>query len=154
MHLLADTGILLRLLNRSDTLHSTVRESVRLARRNGATPVTALQNLAEFWNVCTRPSTARGGLGLSPVETERRLHIVERVFTLLPDSPATYVVWRQLLLSHGVMGVQTHDARLVALMMVHGIDRILTLNPADFARYSAISPITPDEVVGASPRLP
>jgi len=27
---------------------------------------------AEFWVVCTRPATARGGYGLSPAKTERK----------------------------------------------------------------------------------
>ncbi len=31
-----------------------------------------LQNIAEFWNVCTRPAD-KNGLGLSPQETEERL---------------------------------------------------------------------------------
>jgi hypothetical protein len=39
--------------------------------------------------------------------------------------------------------VQVHDARLVALMQVHGITHILTLNGADFARYPGIVPIDP-----------
>jgi hypothetical protein len=41
--------------------------------------VMATQNLAEFWNVCTRPATARGGLGLSIAETDRRLSVLEPV---------------------------------------------------------------------------
>ena len=39
--------------------------------------------------------------------------------------------------------MQVHDARLVALMQVHGITHILTLNRADFARYPGIVPIDP-----------
>jgi hypothetical protein len=46
---------------------------------------------------------------------------------LLPDSAAAYFEWKQLLVTHGVMGVQVHDARLVALMKVHGISHVLTL---------------------------
>jgi hypothetical protein len=32
------------------------------------------------------------------------------------------------------MGVQVHDARLVAAMKVHGVTRILTINIRDFSR--------------------
>jgi hypothetical protein len=41
------------------------------------------------------------------------------------ESPGTYAV----------SGVQVHDARLVAVMKVHGVAHILTLNAADFRRY-------------------
>jgi predicted nucleic acid-binding protein len=34
-----------------------------------------------------------------------------------------------------VLGTKVHDARLVAAMNVHGIERILTFNTGDFARY-------------------
>lgn len=43
-----------------------------------------------------------------------------------------------------------HDARLVAMMRVAGITDILTLNIGDFARYSAITAVTPTDVLAAS----
>ena len=76
--------------------------------------VIGAENAAEFWNVCTRPVAARGGLGLTVAETDRRLRIIERLFPLIPESAAVYHAWRGLLVAHGVQGVQVHDARLVA----------------------------------------
>jgi hypothetical protein len=32
-------------------------------------------------------------------------------------------------------GQQVHDANLVATMLVHGIGTVVTMNPADFARF-------------------
>ena len=40
-----------------------------------------------------------------------------------------------LVITHRVLGTQVYDARLVAAMLAHGIDRILTSNVADFSRY-------------------
>jgi predicted nucleic acid-binding protein len=37
-----------------------------------------------------------------------------------------------------VSGKNAHDARLVAAMVVHGIDSILTFNAQDFVRYREI----------------
>jgi predicted nucleic acid-binding protein len=108
---------------------------------------TSPQNAAEFWNVCTRPASARGGLGLSIAETERRLRIIERLFPVLVDHPAAYAHWRTLIVAHGVMGVQAHDARLVAFMIAHGLTHLFTLNAPDFARYPAIVAIRPADVV-------
>jgi hypothetical protein len=57
------------------------------------------------------------------------------------------IQWRELVVARGVMGVQVHDARLVALMQIHGIKNILTLNCADFSRYSDLIVATPDQVI-------
>ncbi len=147
MLVLVDSGILLRLLEPSDPRHAAIRGAVRALRNRGDTLVTAAQNAAEFWNVRTRPAAARGGFGLSIANAERRLRVIERLFRVIPDSPAAYQVWRGLLVSHAVKGVQVHDARLVALMRVNGIAHILTLNAVDFARYPGIVPIAPTSLL-------
>jgi predicted nucleic acid-binding protein len=142
MRILADTGILLRLLERTDPQHALIRQAVRALRTRGDALVTWPQNVAEFWNVSTRPATARGGFGLTVQEADRRVLIVERVCPVLPDSPSAFGLWRQLVVQHAVMGVQVHDARLVAWMQAHGLTHVLTLNAADFARYG-ITVLTP-----------
>ncbi len=40
---------------------------------------------------------------------------------LAGDSVAVYEHWRQLVRDYRVKGVQVHDARLVAAMLVHGV---------------------------------
>jgi predicted nucleic acid-binding protein len=143
MLVLVDSGILLRLLEPSDPQHAAIRGAVRALRSRGDTLVTAAQNAAEFWNVCTRPAAARGGFGLSIADADRRLRVIERLFHVLPDSPAAYQAWRRLLIPHAVKGVQVHDTRLVGLMQANGITHVLTLNGSDFARYPGIVPIAP-----------
>jgi predicted nucleic acid-binding protein len=103
------------------------------------------QNFVEFWNVATRP-TERNGFGLAPANADRLLRLVERLFPLLPDSPAVYPEWRRLVVACGVSGVQAHDARIVAAMIVHGVTHILTLNTTDFVRYVTIGIVAVDPV--------
>jgi predicted nucleic acid-binding protein len=91
---------------------------------------------AEFWNVSTRPATARGGFGLTVAEAGRRLALIEKMVEFVTESPASYTEWRRPVVSHGMSGVQVHDARLVAVMRVERIDTLLTLNARDVARYS------------------
>ena len=143
MDVLIDTGILLRLLHRADPKNGPIRETLRELKKAGDVPVATTQNIAEFWNVCTRPASARGGLGLSNMETAKRLRTIERLVRILPDSPATYSIWKNLVVSLSVSGVQVHDARLVAAMKVHGVTHILTLNGADFLRYPGITVLEP-----------
>jgi predicted nucleic acid-binding protein len=146
MLILVDSGVLLRLMERADPQHGTIRTAVRALVARGDELVTATQNVAEFWNMCTRPASARGGLGLAIAETDRRLKVLERLFQPLADLPTTYPIWRQLVVTHSVQGKQVHDARIVALMHAHAISHILTLNGADFTRYSRITPIEPSSL--------
>jgi predicted nucleic acid-binding protein len=65
---------------------------------------------------------------------------------LLADSLAVHEEWRKLLVTHGISGVQVHDARLVAAMRIHGVQRILTFNDKDFTRYSNIQAVHPRNI--------
>lgn len=132
---LVDTNVLLRFADRTHSLHPTLRAAVRKLRTGGHRLRATPQNFVEFWNVATRP-TEKNGFGLAPTKADQLLRLVERLFPLLPDSPAVYPEWRRLVVSFGVSGVQVHDARIVAAMRVHGVTHILTFNTADFVRYS------------------
>jgi hypothetical protein len=70
------------------------------------------QNIAEFWNVATRPAAANG-LGFSHEEAFQEVAGLE---SLLPDIPAIYPVWKRLVHAERVQGVKVYDARLVAVM--------------------------------------
>jgi predicted nucleic acid-binding protein len=144
MDLLADTGILLRLLEPADPHHADCDRAVRAIHARGDRIVVAPQNIAEFWNVCTRPASARGGYGLDVAETNRRLTILEAVFAVLFEPPAVYRIWRTLIVTHAVQGKQVHDARLVAMMNAHGLTHVVTLNAVDFSRYPGIVAIEPN----------
>lgn len=143
---LVDTNILLRIAHRSDERYTLVRSCVNKLKKKGDLLQTTMQNFAEFWNVSTRP-VDKNGLGLTLMETDDLLQDLESTFPLLPDLPAVYAVWREVVVNYGVSGVQVHDARLVATMLVHGVTHILTFNTSDFARYSprgivAVDPTT------------
>lgn len=78
----------------------------------------------------TRP-VARNGLGLNAAEADREVRAIENGMILLPDNEAIYREWRRVIVQHGVLGVQVHDARWAASMMVHGVTKILTFNVTD-----------------------
>jgi predicted nucleic acid-binding protein len=150
MAYLFDTNVFLRLANTADPAHALARNALTALRRRHEILCFTPQVLVEFWSVCTRPASARGGFGLSPVAAERRVRVIERYFRLLPESVATYHEWRQLVVRHAVSGVQVYDARLVASMHVYGITHLLTFNAQDFIRYSHITVLEPQHVAQTS----
>jgi predicted nucleic acid-binding protein len=131
---LVDTNVLLRQFEPEHAHHRSAVDSVTRLLLSGEPVHVTAQNIAEFWAAATR-SPAQNGLGLAVAVVAAALDQIERVFALLPDEPAIYAVWKRLVTTHGVIGNQVYDARLVAVMRVHGVDRILTFNAADFARY-------------------
>src|SRR5262249_18263347 len=142
---LVDTNVLLRHVQRSDPQHQVIRVALRTLRQHGEQLRFTPQNLVEFWCVCTRPTTANG-FGLTVAETDRRARVIERLLTLLPDSPARHAQWRRLVVAHAVSGVQVYDARLVAAIRVHGVTNILTLNVDDFTRYPGLTVVHPQDI--------
>ena len=84
----------------------------------------------------TRPID-KNGLGFDAATARREVDLIEQLLRILPDTPEMYGEWKRLVITHGVLGVKVHDARLVASMNVHGIRTILTFNPADFARFES-----------------
>ena len=73
MAYLFDSNIFLRLAERNSPQRQTVLDAVRKLRSRNEIIHYTPQVLAEFWNVCTRPFSARSGLGLSIGETERKV---------------------------------------------------------------------------------
>jgi len=87
---LVDTNILLRLVRRNHTEYPLVRVTrLTILRRRGAGLYYTLQNMAEFWNACTRPRE-RNGFGLSIAEAAEGARELEEILTLLPESAAVY----------------------------------------------------------------
>lgn len=147
---LVDTNILLRLSQRGDPRHQVIDTALHELEKQRANLYFSMQNMAELWNVCTRP-VARNGYGLSTAETSRHAAAIEHSMRFLPDDDRVYSIWRQLVVAHNVRGVQVHDARLVAIMLAHGVTHLLTMNQSDFARYANIQAIHPSQLQIFSP---
>jgi predicted nucleic acid-binding protein len=139
---LVDTNVLIFSVQRGHPWHDESVEAIEALLAAEEPVCVLLQNMAEFWNVCTRPAD-KNGLGLTPEQTKQRMNELDGILTILHDTPAVYGKWRKLIFQHHVKGVQAHDARIAAAMQVHGVTRILTYNPRDFMRFESITPIQP-----------
>lgn len=145
MAVLVDTGILLRSFVRTEPSYVAIRRSLRDLRGTGEELVTTVQNIAEFSNVSTRPTTARGGYGYPVPKIDLRIRFIERLCRRLYENEQSYEIWRRLVARHGIVGVSVHDARLVSIMLANQVTQILTLNDRDFRRFE------PDGIVILSP---
>jgi len=84
---------------------------------------------------------------MSPAEALQEVSNIEKSLTLLPDVPAIYSAWKQIVAAHQVRGVKVYDARLAAIMSVYAVESLLTFNPADFERFASVRAIQPSSLV-------
>ena len=112
---LIDSNILLRIARRDDPDHTIVDAALSRLAMTGAVLYYTHQNIAEFWNVATRPAD-RNGFGLTAADADQQVRTIEKGMALLADNEATYHEWRRLVVAHSVSGVKVHDARPAAAM--------------------------------------
>ena len=149
MAYLLDSGVLLRLIDSKDSEHSLVEDAVDGLILRQDTLLMATQNVAELWNVATRP-VANNGLGLPPLEVQSLYEeMIAPVCGVVGESEESHINFLRLLAQYSVVGKQVHDARLVAVMLAWQLENILTLNDRDFRRYEAegIKIATPAQLV-------
>ena len=146
MKILLDTNILIRSTQPTDPNYQAAVDAVTNLHALGNELCLVPQNLYEFWVVSTRP-VAQNGRGKSTDEVAVEFAFFESRFTIPPDDPAVFAEWKKLVVAYKVIGKPSHDARLVAAMLVHGVTHILTFNDQDFRRYAGITTLTPGSVL-------
>lgn len=125
---LLDSNILLRISKKDDPQHSAIGHALHSLVQRQVQLCYTSQTLAEFWNASTRPLD-KNGFGLSVAEADRLARVIERDFEFLPESREVH-----------------DDARLAAIMYVHGVGQLLTINVRDFRRFDGLRIIHPTEL--------
>lgn len=98
--------------------------------------------LVEAWVVATRP-VEHNGLGW-PTEAATALVAAARSrFVLLIDDEETAEHWQRIVVDGVIRGKRAHDARIVASMRTHEIQRSLTFNTKDFEGIGGIVILDP-----------
>jgi len=88
--------------------------------------------------VAIRPP-AQDGLGPDIAAAASAVAEIEPTFGLLfSDGAMVYRHWKRLIVEQQVSGRRVFDARLVAVMLAHGVGRVLTFNGADFAGLGVV----------------
>lgn len=145
MLILVDSNILVFTVDYAAQEHLQTTEAVSKLRQRGDTLLIIPQNIYEFWSVATRPKTARG-LGLTTTKAQLELSRLKLLFRFLPDTSTIYAEWEKLVVQHSVSGKNSHDARIAAAMIAHGVTHLLTFNGTDFKRFAGITTIEPKNV--------
>lgn len=145
---LADTNLLLRLADPASPQHSIATEALARLFRQGHEVFLTPQNFIEFWAVATRPVEANG-FGWSRDRTSHEVAELQKRFPLLADSPEVFAHWLALVKQLPVTGKRVHDARLVAVLEVHGVENLITFNLGDFAGFPALSLVDPRSLAAA-----
>ena len=150
---LFDTNIWLRLVQPASPQHTLAVEALAVLLVRGDTVALTAQNLIEFWSVASRP-VAANGLGWSIAVVDQEVERLLAQAALLEDTPAIFPHWRTLVTTYGISGRRVHDARLVAVMLAHGITHLLTFNDDDFRSFREIVVVTPSTLVNSARPTP
>ncbi|HUO09755.1 MAG TPA: type II toxin-antitoxin system VapC family toxin [Phycisphaerae bacterium] len=145
--ILVDTNVLLRIADPISSDCKPARASIKTLRHRGVELVIARQTIYEFWAVATRPAgkppLGSNGLGMSANSADQWLSYALRAVKVLPDPADLPNRWRTIVRSFNVLGIKSHDARLVAVMQAYNITQLLTFNTADFKRFHFITTLDP-----------
>ena len=100
----------------------------------GATLYASGQIMREYLPVATRPAD-KNGLGLQQADALANVRMLRARTSLLAEDNRVADRLLDLLDQIPCGGKQLHDANVVATMLVHGIDSLVTINIADFTRF-------------------
>lgn len=136
-----DSNILVYAAVESSVFNQRSVDALSVLWSRGVRLCISRQVLREFASVLTRP-----GLFDPPFNTSTACTAVQDLindFDLLEDGPQTTESWLQLLARFDVQGKQVHDANIIATMLSHKVECLLTHNAADFARYGSLVRLLP-----------
>ncbi len=137
-----DSNILLRLVHPESPEHATCQRGVRELAELGAELVIAAQVAVEFWVVATRPADVNG-MAWQPSLARTKLDQILARVRVLPEPPAAFSSWLELVTSKSVLGKRAHDARIASTLSANGVRHLLTLNVPDFNNFPDLTPLHP-----------
>lgn len=129
-----DTNVVLRVLFRQFPESEACLAAVQAQWENDIDLWISRQVIRELLVQMMHPRTLQSPLSGHQVQAQ-----MQTILTLFRVADETRLTTEQLLAlvkAYPVGGKQIHDANIVATMLVHDIDRLLTLNTADFQRYA------------------
>jgi predicted nucleic acid-binding protein len=125
----------------STSQHGAAERALQRLQRSGARLWVSRQVLREYLAVVTRPQGQSPALPMHEAVTDVRRFV--SLFALAEDGPGTTDRLLDLLQRFPSAGRQVHDANIVATMLSHGLQRLLTFNTTDFVRFASVIDLEP-----------
>ena len=113
----------------------------------GTTLYASGQIMREYLAVATRPAD-KHGLGLKQADAVANAGMFRARTSLLAEDHRVADRLLDLMNEIPFGGGQVHDANVVATMLVHGIDSLITINLADFTRFEHHITLIPLNSIG------
>lgn len=147
---LLDTNVLLAATDEGRPAHPYALAVIDRWPAAGTVLYTSGQILREYLAVSTRPA-AQNGLGLAQEDAVANVRQLQSRLRFLTEDEKVSQRLLGLLEQAKCGGKQIHDANLVATVLVHGIDTIVTMNVDDFMRFGdqvgLINPMSSERLV-------
>jgi predicted nucleic acid-binding protein len=129
-----DTNVLLAATDEGRAEHEAALSVLNDWPGRGTTLYSSGQVMREYLSVATRP-TVNNGLGLHLTDALANVRALRTRASLLAEDGKVADRLLILLEDTACGGKQVHDANIVATMLVHGIDAIITINLDDFMKF-------------------
>jgi predicted nucleic acid-binding protein len=135
--ILLDTNILIASKQAGRLEYESVTKRLAALIENNEELIICPQSIYEFYVVSTRPEN-KNGFGMTCAQALAEIKDLHETYTFMNDPFDLFDNWHQLIKQYNTVAKPAHDCRLVAFMQAHKIDRMYTLNHADFKRYNDI----------------
>ncbi len=129
-----DTNVLLAATDQARQEHEQAVAALNVWPASGLVLYTSGQILREYLAVATRP-VDQNGLGMARPDAIANVRALRERLNLLAEDVKVSNRLLELLDTVECTGKQVHVANVVATMLVHGIDTVVTMNIDDFARF-------------------
>ncbi|HRF94974.1 MAG TPA: hypothetical protein PLZ51_07265, partial [Aggregatilineales bacterium] len=115
--------------------HTDTRQLVERYKNNGYELWISRQVVREYLVQVTRTGVL--AVPLTMQQSGQRIDDIAQVYQIADETNDVTQKLKSLIQQFPTAGKQIHDANIVATMLVYGIDTLLTLNMADFQRFSS-----------------
>jgi predicted nucleic acid-binding protein len=131
-----DTNVLIYSTVAGNAGHQPARERLSALQEDGVRLCITTQILREHLVVLTRGTVFERSFSVDQVLAQIEAFLP--ALTVLDESVTATDCLRELVRRYSIRGKQIHDANIVAVMLTHGIQRLVTYNQSDFARFDEI----------------
>ena len=132
-----DSNVLLRFTFSTLDHHPECKDHLRRLISERAELAISGQVIRECCVQASHPNTFKGTetMPLSGERLARWVASFHARFRVFEENTAVHSEFQNLLLNYPIGGRQMHDANIVATMLAHDVNTLITLNEADFRRY-------------------